>query len=100
MDKNKLTVMACSGSILAAALLTDPSYAIPLQNSGDSNRQIINGSSISENRVNTLQSIEDGISPLNYERRLQQTAIAKFGCGCTNCVTTIRQELKSGELAI
>ncbi|PSB54247.1 hypothetical protein [Chamaesiphon polymorphus] len=100
MDKNKLTVIACSGSILAAALFTDPSYAMPLQNFGDNNRQLLDGSSLPENRVNIPQSTEDGISPLNYERRLQQTAIAKFGCGCTNCVTTIRQEVKSGELAI
>lgn len=100
MDKNKLTVIACSGSLLAATLFTDPSYAILLQNFSNSDRQILNGSSPLENRVNTPLFTEDGISPLNYERQLQQTAISKFGCGCTNCVTTIRPEVKSGELAI
>jgi hypothetical protein len=74
--------------------------SMPLQNFGDRHLQIDDGSALSAQRVNTPQSLEDGISPLNYERRLQQTAIAKFGCGCTNCVTTIRQEVKSGELAI
>ncbi|WP_310481158.1 hypothetical protein [Chamaesiphon sp. VAR_48_metabat_403] len=62
--------------------------------------QVVDGASVPENRVNTSQSTEDGISPLNYERRLQQTALSKFGCGCTNCVTAIRQEVKSGELGI
>ena len=101
MDKNKLTVIACTGSILAAALFTDPSHAMPLQSFGDRDRQnFVDGVSVPENRVNTSQSTEDGISPLNYERRLQQTALSKFGCGCTNCVTAIRQEVKSGELAI
>jgi hypothetical protein len=97
MDKNKLTVIACSGSLLAATLFTDPSDAMPLQNFSNSDRQILNGSSP---LVNTPLFTEDGISPLNYERRLQQTAISKFGCGCANCVTTIRREVKSGELAL
>ena len=100
MDKNKLTVIACTGSILAAALFTDPSYAMPLQSFGDRDLQVVDGASVPENRVNNPQSTEDGISPLNYERRLQQTALSKFGCGCTNCVTAIRQEVKSGKLAI
>lgn len=96
MDKNKLTVLACAGSILAATLFTDPSHAMPLQNFGDNNRQVIDEVSLPEHRIST----EDTISPLNYERRLQQTAITKFGCGCTNCVSSIRQLVKSGELAI
>jgi hypothetical protein len=100
MDKNKLTVLACSGSILAATLFTDPSYAMPLQNLGSSNSQVIDGASLPDNRVNTSPSIEDAVSPLSYERRLQQTALSKFGCGCTNCVSSIRQLVRAGELAI
>jgi hypothetical protein len=99
MDKNKLTMLACSGSILATTLFVDPSYAMPLQNFDDSNRQMIDGTSLLENRVNTPQSTEDS-SPLNYERRLQQTAISKFGCGCTNCVSAVRKLVRSGELAV
>ena len=100
MDKNKLTMLACSGSLLAATLFADPSHAMPLQSFGDSNRQVLDGAFLPENRVNTSQATEDGVSPLNYERRLQQTALSKFGCGCTNCVSSIRQLVKSGELAI
>ncbi len=100
MDKNKLTILACSGSILAATLFTDPSHAMPLQNFGDSNRQVLDGASLPENRINTPQSTEDSVSSLSYERRLQQTALSKLGCGCTNCVSSIRQLVKSGELAI
>jgi hypothetical protein len=100
MDKNKLTILACSGSILAATLLTDPSHAMPLQSFGNSNNQVIDGVSLPGNRVNSSQSIEDAVSPLSYERRLQQTALSKFGCGCTNCVGSIRQLVRSGELAI
>lgn len=100
MDKNKLTMLACSGSLLAATLFADPSHAMPLQSFGDSNRQVLDGASLPENRINTPQSTEDGISPLNYERRLQQTALSKFGCGCTNCVTAVRKLVKSGELAV
>jgi hypothetical protein len=100
MDKNKLTILACSGSILAATLFADPSHAMPQQNFGDSNRQVIDGASLPENRVSTPQSTEDGILPLSYERRLQQTALSKFGCGCTNCVSAVRKLVKSGELSV
>ena len=114
MDKNKLTIIDCSGSILAATLFT-PSHA-PLQSFGDylrhkadakangrrcqRNRQVLDGASLPESRVNTPRSTEDGISPLNYERRLQQTALSKFGRGCTNCVSAVRKLVKSGELAV
>jgi hypothetical protein len=100
MDKNKLTILACSGSLLAATLFADPSHAMPQQNFGNSNRQVLDGASLPENRVNTPQSTEDSISPLSYERRLQQTAITRFGCGCTNCVSSIRQLVKVGELSV
>jgi hypothetical protein len=100
MDKNKLTMLACSGSLLTATLFADPSHAMPLQSFGDSNRQVLDGASLPENLVNTPRSTEDGVSPLNYERRLQQTALSKFGCGCTNCVTAVRKLVKSGELAV
>ena len=100
MDKNKLTVIACAGSILAATLFTDPSHAMPLQSYGDTSRQSDDGISFPANRVNTPRSTEDAISPLSYERRLQQTALSKFGCGCTNCVTAVRQLVRSGELSV
>ena len=116
MDKNKLTIIACSGSILAATLFTDLSHAMPLQSFGDylrhkadakangrrcqRNRQVLDGASLPENRVHTPRSTEDGILPLNYERRLQQTALSKFGRGCTNCVSAVRKLVKSGELAV
>ena len=100
MDKNKLTILACSGSILAATMFVDPSYAMPLQSFGDSNRQVLDGASVPENRVNIPTSTEDLVAPLSYERRLQQTAITKFGCGCNNCVSSIRQLVKAGELSV
>jgi hypothetical protein len=100
MDKNKLTTLACAGSILAATLFADPSQAMPLQSFGDNNRQVDDSASLPENRVNIPRSTEDAVSPLGYERRLQQTALTKFGCGCTNCVSSIRKLVKSGELEI
>lgn len=100
MDKNKLTIIACSGSILAATLFVDPSHAMPLQNYGDTSRQNGDGVSLPENRVNTPQSSEDAISPLSYERRLQQAAFSKFGCGCTNCVSAVRKLVHAGELSV
>ena len=101
MVKNQLTIIACSGSILAATLFTSPSHAMPLPSFSDGNRQIVGGLSL-EQRVNPLQSTQadDQISPSNYEKRLQQAAFAKFGCGCGNCVSTIRQQIRSGELSI
>ena len=100
MDKNKLTVLACAGSILAATLFADPSHAMPLQNYGDTSRQTDDGVSLPANRVNTPQSTEDAISPLSYERRLQQTALSKYGCGCTNCVSAVRKLVRAGELSV
>jgi hypothetical protein len=102
MNKNKLTIIACSGSILAATLFATSSYATPQQNFGDGNRnrQVIDGASLPENRFNTPSSTENFISPLSYERRLQQTALTKLGCGCNNCVSAIRKLVRAGELSI
>jgi hypothetical protein len=103
MDKNKLTVIACSGSILAATLFTDPSHAMPLQSYGDSSYQVIDGAALPTNRVNlpkSTQTAEDGSSPLSYERKLQQTALTKFGCGCTNCVSAVRKLVRAGKISI
>jgi hypothetical protein len=102
MDKNKLTIIACSSSILAATIFAASSHAMPQQNFGDGNRnrQVIDGASLPENQVNTPSLTENSISPLSYERRLQQTALTKLGCGCNNCVSAIRKLVQSGELSI
>jgi hypothetical protein len=36
----------------------------------------------------------------SYQRRLQLAAFNKFGCGCPNCVSAIRELVKLGESTI
>ncbi len=38
-------------------------------------------------------------TPASYERQLKRAAVNKFGCGCTNCVSSIRQSVRSGTLS-
>ena len=38
-------------------------------------------------------------TPASYERQLKRAAVNKFGCGCTNCVSSIRQLVRSGTLS-
>ncbi|WP_310425691.1 hypothetical protein [Chamaesiphon sp. VAR_48_metabat_135_sub] len=40
------------------------------------------------------------ITPASYEQRLQLAAVSRFGCGCASCISSIRQLVKSGEMAV
>ncbi len=105
MIDRKLTMLACSGSILATTLFAIPSYGMPGASSPqlDSTRETLHQrvASARSQRISTPPSTHGGmITPASYERRLQLAAISRFGCGCANCVTSIRQLVKSGELAV
>ena len=43
---------------------------------------------------------EQSLLSASYQRRLQLAAFSKFGCGCPNCVSAIRELVKSGESTI
>jgi hypothetical protein len=94
MANNKLTLLACSGSILATTLFGMPSHGMPLSNFGDGSQRI--------ERTTTSEPTqsEEIATPANYEKKLKQAAVNKFGCSCTNCVSSIRQLVRSGTLSV
>ena len=102
MEMNKLTIAACSGSILAATLFGTPSQGMPLQHTNSGEGQLVSLAARHSNKANIRQPNEQGQSLLSasYQRRLQVAAFTKFGCGCSNCVSAIRELVKSGKTAI
>ncbi len=105
MIDKRLTMLACSGSILATTLFAAPSYGMPVASSPqiDAAREILHQrvASARLQRLSTPASTHGGTTILkNYDRRLQLAAIDRFGCGCVNCVRSIRQLVKSGKLSV
>lgn len=102
MEANKLTVIACSGSILAATLFGSPSYGMPVQNVKGAEGQITSSAVRQGHSANVQRSDrhEQSLLSASYQRRLQIAAFNKFGCGCSNCVTAIRKLVGSGESTI
>jgi hypothetical protein len=99
---NKLTLIACSGSILAATLFGTPSYGMPVHNVKGGERQIASSSVRPGHSTNIRPSDrhEQSLLSASYQRRLQLAAFNKFGCGCPNCVSAIRELVKLGESTI
>jgi hypothetical protein len=97
MKINKLTIVACSGSILAATLFGTPSQGMPLQSVKIGEGQSVKigeGQSVSladrnGNRENIRQPKEQGQSlpSASYQSQLQQAVCTKLSCGCLSCVT-------------
>jgi hypothetical protein len=98
-------MLACSGSILATALFASPSYGMPGASSPqlNSTREVLHQQVASAHspRLSTPPATRgEMITPASYERRLKLAAVSRFGCGCANCVSSIRQLVKSGALAV
>ena len=102
MEINKLTIAACSGSILAATLFGTPSQGMPLQSLKSGEGQILSLAARKEIRANVRQLNQSGqsLSSASYQRQLEQAAFTKFGCGCSSCISAIRELVRSGEVAI
>ena len=102
MEISKLTIAACSGSILAATLFGTPSQGMPLQHTNSGEGQLVSLAARHGNKANVRPPKEQGQSLLSasYQRRLQVAAFTKFGCGCSNCISAIRELVKSGKTAI
>ena len=102
MEMNKLTIAACSGSILAATLFGTPSQGMPLQNIRSGEGQLVSLAALHGNKANVRppKKQEQSLLSASYQRRLQVAAFTKFGCGCSNCISAICELVKSGETAI
>ena len=102
MEINKLTLVACSGSILAATLFGTPSQGMPLQSIKSDEGQIVSLAARHGSRANIRQQNEQAQSLLSasHQRQLQQAAFVRFGCGCPNCVSAIRELVQAGETTI
>jgi phage FluMu protein Com len=101
METNKLTLIACSGSILAATLFGSPSHGMPVQSVKGGERQIASLAVRQGHSTNIRQSDrnEQSLLSASYQRRLQLAAFSKFGCGCPNCCV-LNDTTIGGETAI
>jgi hypothetical protein len=96
---HKLTLLACSGSILATTLFGTPSEALPAPSLNSRAPQLA-AAPMSRSKAIRPTHSEEMLTPKGYEKRLQQAAIGRFGCGCANCVTSIRELARTGQLAV
>jgi hypothetical protein len=97
---NKLSLLACSGSILATTLFGMPSEALPAPSLNSRAPQL---AAAPLNRFKAVRSTHTEEMPIHgssYEKRLQQAAIGRFGCGCANCVTSIRALVRAGQISV
>jgi hypothetical protein len=96
---NKLTLLACSGSILATTLFGMPSDALPDPSLNNRAPQL---AAAPMSRVKTVRPTHGAEMPIHgsYEKRLQQAAIGRFGCGCANCVSSIRALVRAGQISV
>lgn len=99
MMNDKLTQLACSGSILAISLFGSPSDAKPAPKFSERVPQL---AVAPMSKIKTVRLVHTGYVPMtgSYERRLQQAAFSRFGCGCANCITSIRQLIRADQLSI
>lgn len=95
----KLTMLACSGSILATTLFGMPSEALPAPSLNGRAPQLAAAPMSRFKAVRPTHS-EDILTPKGYEKRLQQAAVGRFGCGCANCITSIRELVRAGQLSV
>ncbi len=95
----KLTLLACSGSILATTLFGMPSEAAPAPSLNGRDPQI---AAAPMSRFKAVRRTHTEEMPIHgsYEKRLQQAAIGRFGCGCANCVSSIRALVRAGQISV
>jgi hypothetical protein len=96
---NKLTLLACSGSILATTLFGMPSEALPAPSLNNRAPQLA-AAPLSRSKAVRPTHSEEMLTPKGYDRRLQQAAIGRFGCGCASCVTSIRELVRAGQISV
>ena len=99
MNKNRLTMLGCSGTVAAMLLASNVANAstIPPQNAGfvgskTTSAQIVNSPLGQENsQFGALDPNSDKVGDL---------AIAKFGCDCPSCRNRIMTMLQTGSLTL
>jgi hypothetical protein len=106
---NQLTVVACSGSILAATLFANSSSTISSGGSGNAQRSTAKPPSVSgsTNTINFAEAkrLAQQSTPAaartaesSYEERKQQAALARFGCGCEGCASASIGIVEEGQV--
>ncbi len=96
---HKLTLLACSGSILATTLFGMPSQALPAPSLNSRAPQLA-AAPMSQSKAIRPTHVEEMPIHGSYEKRLQQAAIGRFGCGCANCVSSIRELARAGQIFV
>jgi hypothetical protein len=93
---DKLTIIACSGSILAATLFSNSGGLISAGESSTAQRSTAKSPDISaavekidfaeaQRLAQQSPATTDRDAASSYEARKQQAALARFGCGCESC---------------
>jgi hypothetical protein len=94
----KLTLLACSGSILATNLFGMPSEALPASSLNRAPQ--LAAAPLSRSKAARPTHSEEMLTPKGYDQRLQQAAINRFGCGCASCITSIRELVHAGQVSV
>jgi hypothetical protein len=95
----KLTLLACSGSILATTLFGMPSEALPASSLNNRAPQLA-AAPLSRFKAIRPTHSEEMLTPKGYDQRLQQAALSRFGCGCASCITSIRKLVHAGQVSV
>ena len=90
---DQLTIIACSGSILAAVLFSSSASAIPAQGSDSQNNaltaQTVTKIGFKDAKIPTQQSTqaENNIPAASDKQQNQQNTCAMLSCGCMSCTS-------------
>jgi hypothetical protein len=93
---DQLTIVACSGSILAATLFSNSGGPISLGESSSAQRSMANSPDVSaavekidfaeaKRLAQQSPAATDRDDASSYEARKEQAALSRFGCGCETC---------------
>jgi len=96
MNRDVLTLLACSSSLAFIALMNSPANALmPPGSEGGV------GSKVDSPTVNQALSQEGVSQPAQVtDARIRQLSQATFGCTCAVCMGKVRQMLQQGQLSI
>ena len=98
MKRNLLTLLACSGSLACAVLISNAAQAlIPAKPMGGAIPQFDTSATI-----NSAVSQEEAprISTQAVDPRIKQLAQSTFGCTCANCISATQQMVQQGVLSL
>ncbi len=107
---DQLTIIACSGSILAATLFSNSGGPISAGGASTAQRSTTKSLDVSaavekvdfaeaQRLAQQSTTATDQNAASRYEARKQQAALARFGCGCESCcASTSARGVEEGQV--